>query len=105
MSLATIERLVEMARDFARALDSSDVAAIEAAAVNFQDAAAAVQSAGGWRETPELKMRVTQALAEVDAARLRCAYYGDTTRRKLDALAALGADLPAAIAYDRSGRR
>lgn len=105
MSLAAIERLTAAARDFARALDSNDVAAIEAAGVDFRDATAAVQSMGGWRETPELKAHVAEALADVEAARLRCAYYGDATRRKLDALAALGANIPAPITYDRNGQR
>lgn len=105
MSLAAIERLIESARGFARALDSHDIAAIEAAVADFRDATASVQATGGWRETPELKARVTAALAEAEAARLRCAYYGDATGRKLDALAAMGANLPTSATYGRGGQR
>lgn len=105
MSLALVERLIDAARAFTRALDAHDVTVIETAGADFRDAAAAVQSAGGWRETPELKARVAEALAQTEAARLRCAYYGDAARRKLDKLTALGANIPAAMTYGRSGRR
>jgi len=48
---------------------------------------------------------VAEALAQAEAARLRCAYYGDAARRRLDKLAALGANVPAAMTYGRTGRR
>ncbi|SNS84599.1 hypothetical protein SAMN06295912_11923 [Sphingomonas laterariae] len=101
MSLAVVERLIDAARGLTRALDLHDVAAIEAATADFRDATAAVQATGGWRETPELKARIAEAMAEADAARLRSAYYGDATRRRLEGLAALGANIPAPIAYGR----
>lgn len=105
MSVATVERLIDAARAFTRALDSNDVAAIEAAGADFRAATSAVRTTGGWRETPELKARVAEAMAETEAARLRCAYYGDAARRKLDKLAALGASVPTAMTYGPSGRR
>lgn len=105
MSLAAIDRLIEAARAFTRALDSRDVSAIETAGEDFRDATSAVRSAGGWRDTPELRARVAEALAQAEAARLRCAYYGDAARRRLDKLAALGANVPAAMTYGRTGRR
>ena len=105
MSLAAVERLIHAARAFTRALDAHDVATIEAAGTDFRDATAAVRAIGGWRATPELKARVAEAMAQTEAARLRCAYYGDAARRKLDKLAALGANLPAANTYGRDGQR
>ncbi|AGH48921.1 hypothetical protein G432_05970 [Sphingomonas sp. MM-1] len=104
MSIALVDRLAEAGRALAAALDRNDIAAIEAAAAGFQAATAAVGGAGGWRDTPELKARIRDALADVEAARLRCAYFGDAARRRLEKLATIGANVAAPIAYGRQGR-
>lgn len=104
MSIAAVERLTDAGRVLVRALDDNDVAAIEAASAAFRDAVAVVQTAGGWRDTPELKARIADAMAQAEAARLRCAYYSDAARRRLDGLAALGANVAPAIAYGRRGK-
>lgn len=104
MSLAAVDRVTEAGRVLVRALDENDVTAIEAASAAFRDAVTAIQTAGGWRDTPELKARIADAMAQAEAARLRCAYYADANRRRLDGLAALGANIAPAIAYGRSGK-
>ena len=103
MSIALVERLIEAGRALTRALDSHDVGAIEVTSGAFRDATAAIQTAGGWRESPELKARIADAMAQAEAARLRCAYYGDAARRSIEGLAALGANVTPAIAYGRQG--
>ncbi|WP_380872543.1 hypothetical protein [Sphingomonas sp. DBB INV C78] len=78
--------------------------AIEAMSAAFNDATIAVRNAGGWHATPDLKARVAEAMAQTEAARLRCAYYGDAARRRLEGLAGLGANVTPAIAYGRQGK-
>ena len=104
MSIAAVESLIEAGRALTRALDSHDVDAIEQTSAAFRDATTAIQTAGGWRESPELKARIADAMAQAEAARLRCAYYGDAARRRLEGLAGLGANVAPAIAYGRQGK-
>jgi hypothetical protein len=83
------------------AIDGGDVAAIEAAHAAVETAVLRVRAQGAWRDTPELRSDVAQALQENEAARVRVRYHGDRTRTRLERVVQLRGD--SASRYDRAG--
>jgi hypothetical protein len=103
MSIATLDRLIESEQALVRALDGDGVDAIEKALVRFADAIEGLKAVAGWRETPDVVLRVTHALQLAEAARIRTLYLADRTRRQIERLTEFGARSQSQLAYGRSG--
>jgi hypothetical protein len=71
------------------ALDSRNASAIEAATRTLADAVAAVRAQDSWRENGGVRDRLSHALKQTDAARIRINYLSDWTRQRIDSIAEL----------------
>jgi hypothetical protein len=103
MSVATLDRLIESEQALVAALDGDGVEAIEQALVSFADSIEGLKTVAGWRDTPDVVLRVTHALRLAEAARIRTLYLADRTRRQIERLTAMGGRTEPALAYGRNG--
>ena len=104
MSVDALDSLIAAQETLLRALDGDEAQAIDDALGDFRNALEAIRAIGGWRDTPGVVARITQALQLAEAARARINYLADRTRRRLDRLASLGVQTPGRLAYGRDGR-
>jgi hypothetical protein len=103
MSTAILDRLIESEQALVGALDGDGADAIEQALVRFADAIEGLKTVSGWRDTPDVVIRVTHALQLAEAARIRTLYLADRTRRQIERLTEFGARTQPALAYGRRG--
>ncbi len=103
MSVATLDRLIASEQALVVALDGDGAEAIEQALVSFADSLEGLKAVAGWRDTPDVVIRVTHALQLAEAARIRTLYLADRTRRQIERLTSLGARNEPAFAYGRNG--
>ena len=103
MSSDALEGLIVRQEALVAALDAGDLGRLETAAQDMRGALTQVAAAGGWHVSPDLKLRLSQALRLAEAARGRVNYLADANRRRIDRFAAM-AGQPRAQAYGRSGR-
>ena len=103
MSAATLDRLIASERALVDALDGDEAETIEQSLIGFADAIEALKGVAGWRDTPDVVIRVTHALQLADAARIRTLYLADRTRRQIERLTAVGAATGSTLAYGRNG--
>ena len=104
MSIATLDRLIDSEQALVRALDGEGADVIEQALVRFADAIEGLKAVAGWRDTPDVVIRVTHALQLAEAARIRTLYLADRTRRQIERLTEFGARTQPSLAYGRSGQ-
>ena len=102
MSVATLDRLIESEQALVHALDGDAPDAIERALVGFADSIEGLKGVAGWRDTPDVVIRVTHALQLAEAARIRTLYLADRTRRQIERLSAIGSQA-GTFAYGRNG--
>jgi hypothetical protein len=103
MSVAVLDRLIDSEQDLVRALDGDGADEIEQALVRFAAAVQGLKGVSGWRDTPDVVIRVTHALQLAEAARIRTLYLADRTRRQIERLTEFGARTKPALSYGRSG--
>jgi hypothetical protein len=89
MTAALVEQLITAQAALIAALDSRDASAIEAATRALADAVAAVRAQDTWRESGGVRDRLSHALKQTDAARIRINYLADWTRQRIDSIAEL----------------
>jgi hypothetical protein len=80
-----VDRVIAAQAALIAALDSGDVAAIEAATTTLSGVLTALRSSGAVAGTS--RERVDHALRQSDAARTRVNFLADRTRQRLDRLA------------------
>lgn len=98
-----IDRLRAAHDMLATALGGSDVAAIEAANSEMNQAIAELRALGGWHARVQLRPAIAALLETAEGLAGRINYLADSNRRRLDRLAA-ATGAPRAQAYGRSGR-
>ena len=103
MAAIALEGLIAREEALIAALDAGDVGALENATQDMTRALVGVAAAGGWHESPELGMRLTQALRLAEATGARIHYLADDNRRRVSRLMTLSGR-PRAEGYGRSGR-
>ncbi len=103
MSVATLDRLIASEQALVTSLDGDEAGTIEQALIGFADAIDALKAVAGWRETPEVVIRVTHALQLAEAARIRTLYLADRTRRQIERLNTFSSRTDAGLAYGRDG--
>lgn len=103
MSVAVLERLIASEQHLISALDGDEALAIEQALIGFADAIEGLKGVAGWRDTPDVVIRVTHALQLAEAARIRTVYLADRTRRQIERLTAIG-KRDMGLAYGRNGQ-
>ncbi|WP_156680344.1 hypothetical protein [Sphingomonas profundi] len=103
MSVIVLERLIASEQALISALDGDEAAAIEQSLIGFADAIDGLKGVAGWRDTPDVVIRVTHALQLAEAARIRTVYLADRTRRQIERLTAIGGNARGAHAYGRNG--
>jgi hypothetical protein len=89
MTNARVESLITAQATLIAALDTRDASAIEAATRALADAVAAVRAQDTWRESGGARDRLSHALKQTDAARIRINYLADWTRQRIDSIAEL----------------
>lgn len=102
MSVRALERLTHAQATLIVALDSDHIDGIEAATAELAQALGEVRAAGAWREHPDLRSDIIEALRMADAARGRINYLADRTRRRLDLMFSLASG-SRAQSYRRDG--
>ncbi|PZU57321.1 MAG: hypothetical protein DI547_13525 [Sphingobium sp.] len=90
MSAALVDALTEAFADLGAALDSDEVAAIDAATTRVNGAVAALKGVGAWREDAALKEKLKALLPVMEAARIRTSLLADHTRQRITLLADRG---------------
>jgi hypothetical protein len=98
-----IDRMIAAEEALIAAIDRDDIEGIEGSLTSFREALDGVRAEGAWHDRQEIVARITHALQLADAARTRIAYLSDRTRRQLDRLGTMGAQVRA-HAYGRDGR-
>jgi hypothetical protein len=89
MTTALIDQLITAQATLIVALDRRDADAIETATKALGAAVAALRSQDAWRESGDMRERVSHALKQTDAARIRVNYLSDWTRQRIDSIAEL----------------
>jgi hypothetical protein len=89
MTTTRVETLITAQAALIAALDSRDAAAIEATTRALADAVAALRTQDTWRENGDVRERLSHALKQTDAARIRINYLADWTRQRIDSIAEL----------------
>ena len=103
MNETALRRLIDAQNALRTALDGHDVTALENAAHTLAEAVGVMRATDAWRDHPDLRRDLTQALKDADAVRGHINALADRNRRQLDRLIAL-AGIPRAQAYGRNGR-
>ncbi len=103
MSTIILDRLIHSEQALIDALDGDEADTIERSLIGFADAIEGLKGVAGWRDSPDVVIRVTHALQLAEAARIRTLYLADRTRRQIEQLTALGAGTGKALAYGRDG--
>ena len=79
MSLAIVENFAAASGDLHVAMRSADVAVIENAITAFRTSLEAVQSVENWEATPDLKLRCSEIISQLDSSRMLARLRGDVT--------------------------
>jgi hypothetical protein len=95
MTAALIEQLITAQSTLIAALDTRDAVAIEQATQALGSSVAALRSQDAWRESGDMRERVSHALKQTDAARIRVNYLSDWTRQRIDSITELRGGAPA----------
>ena len=95
MTTALIEQLITAQSTLIAALDTRDAVAIEQATQALGSSVAALRGQDAWRESGDMRERVSLALKQTDAARIRVNYLSDWTRQRIDGIAELCSGVPA----------
>ena len=103
MSVSVLDRLIASEQALISSLDGDEAGQIEHALIGFADAIDSLKGVAGWRDTPEVVIRVTHALQLAEAARIRTVYLADRTRRQIERLTQLGSATGQRLAYGRNG--
>jgi len=90
-------------RNLERALDSEDIARIEAACDTFRGAVFAARATGGWPDRPECAADAAQLLGRVEIMHQRVKNLTRETRERLAGIDAVRGRLSHSL-YDRTGR-
>lgn len=88
MSLAIVENFVAATGDLDVAMKSADVAMIENAIAAFRTSLDAVQSVENWDATPDLKVRCSEIIEQLNSSRMRACLLGDVASQIHSARAA-----------------
>lgn len=104
MSATILDQLIASEQALIAALDGDEPHLIEQSLIGFADAVEGLKAVAGWRDTPDVVIRVAHALQLAEAARIRTAYLADRTRRQIERLSALNVRGGAGMAYGRNGR-
>ncbi len=99
-----LEQLIASEQALISALDGDEALAIEQSLIGFADAVEGLKGVAGWRDTPDVVIRVTHALQLAEAARIRTAYLADRTRRQIERLSSIDTRRGMSMAYGRNGR-
>jgi hypothetical protein len=95
MTSASVEAVISAQQALIAALDGRDAAAIVNATHALAETVAMLRAQDGWRESRPLRDRISHALKQSDAARIRINYLADWTRQRIDSIAELrGGGLP-----------
>ncbi len=97
MTTALIEQLIAAQATLIAALDTRDAVAIEQATQALGSSVAALRGQDAWRESGDMRERVSLALKQTDAARIRINYLADWTRQRIDGIAQLRGGAPTQI--------
>ena len=97
MTAALIEQLITAQSTLIAALDTRDAVAIEQATQALGSSVAALRGQDAWRESGDMRERVSLALKQTDAARIRINYLADWTRQRIDGIAQLRGGAPTQI--------
>jgi hypothetical protein len=97
MTAALIEQLITAQSTLIAALDTRDAVAIEQATQALGSSVAALRAQDAWRESGDMRERVSLALKQTDAARIRVNYLSDWTRQRIDSIAELRGGAPTQI--------
>jgi len=100
---AAFERVEAAQHTLIAALDSSDAAAIQAAATAFSDSIHALATAPISLNRAEVEARAEALRRLFDQSQMRVNFLTDAVRRRLDQLAAMRGHEPVAV-YAREGR-
>lgn len=103
MSLQILDRLASSHEALIVALDSNDLAGIEAATAALSEAVEATRALDGVANAPELRDRLSSLAVLAQAAQARVNFLTDSVRRRVDTLAAI-AGRPQPIAYRPNAR-
>jgi len=103
MSAAALDGLIAHEEALIAALDAGDLGGLEQAVHALRGALSNLVAVGGWHASPDLKIRLSQALRLAEAAGGRVNYLADDNRRRIDRLASVVGQ-PRAQAYGRTGR-
>ncbi|MDQ8757178.1 hypothetical protein RCO27_13180 [Sphingosinicella sp. LHD-64] len=98
MSLQVLDRLAVAHEALIIALDSGDLAGIEAATTDLSDAVAGARALQGVGLAPDLKDRISSLAVLAQAAQARVNFLTDHVRRRIDTLATL-AGRPQGLTY------
>lgn len=99
---AALERFERAQSDLIAALDSRDVAALEASVATFGKAVEDIRALGGWRDHPRIADQVRRCQSLAAAAGIRVNFLTDANRQRIEALATARGDI-AGGAYRRDG--
>lgn len=88
MSLQVLDRLASSHEALIVALDTNDLAGIEAATAALADAVAAARTIEGVVHAPDLRDRLSSLTVLAQAAQARVNFLTDHVRRRVDTLAA-----------------
>ena len=97
MTTALIEQLITAQSTLIAALDTRDAVAIEQATRTLGSTVAALRAQDAWRESGDVRERISLALKHTDAARIRVNYLSDWTRQRIDGIAQLRGGAPTQI--------
>ena len=97
MTTALIDQLITAQAALITALDSRDAVAIEQATQALGSSVAALRGQDAWRESGDVRERVSHALKQTDAARIRVNYLADWTRQRIDGITQLRGGAPTQI--------
>lgn len=104
MSLDTLRRLEDAHQHLISALDAQDIEAIETGVEQLRSAVAAVQAAGSWRDSAQVREQAKRIRSLGEEARIRVNFLTDRTAQRLQRLAAARGDALGAT-YKRRTRR
>ncbi len=89
MTSASVEAVITAQQALIAALDGRDAAAIESATRTLAETIVTLRAQDGWRESKPVRDRLSHALKQNDAARIRINYLADWTRQRIDSIAEL----------------
>lgn len=103
MSLQVLDRLASSHEALIVALDTNDLAGIEAATAALSDAVDAARAIQGVGQAADLRDRLSSLAVLAQAAQARVNFLTDSVRRRVDTLAAI-AGRPQPVSYRPNAR-